>query len=66
MVMGSLTNQDSAWEILAGKSCGKIYREILAGNYCGKILWEILAGNAAGNAVGNLARNLVEKVFNGV
>ena len=34
------------WEILAGKSCGKILRENLARKSCGKSLWENLAGNS--------------------
>ena len=38
------------WEIIVGKSCGKI-------------LWEIFVGNAAGNAVDNLVGNVVEKLL---
>ena len=57
--MGSQpTNQDPAWENLAGKSCGKFLREILAGFLVGNAV-----GNAVGNLVGNLAGNLAKKVL---
>ena len=36
------------WEIVAGKSCGKLLWENLAGNSCGKLLRENLAGNSCG------------------
>ena len=36
------------WEIVAGKSCGKLLRENLAEILCGKILQEILVGNGGG------------------
>ena len=42
------TNQDPAWENLAGKSCRKSLWENFAGNVCGKILWENLGGQGGG------------------
>ena len=45
---GEPTNQDPAWENLAGNSCRKILREILVGKSCRKFLWEILAGKSCG------------------
>ena len=74
-VDGEPTNQDPAWENLAGKSCGKLLWEILwenlVGNSCGKscrkscgkilqeILQEILVGNLVGKSCGKFLWEIV-------
>ena len=60
--MGEPTNQDSVWENLAGKSCGKFLQEILTEKSCRKFLCENLAGKSCGKVLlENLAGNSCRK-----